>query len=89
VHGWCVHSIVLTIGQEGGYVIMLRPPRFHHLHLRSTDPAAVIAFYTRQFPTATSGSWGGFPALFAPNEVMILFDKVDAPTSMRWETPAR
>jgi catechol 2,3-dioxygenase-like lactoylglutathione lyase family enzyme len=58
---------------------MLSAPRFHHLHLRSTDPAAAIGFYTRQFPTTTSGSWGGFPALLSPNEVMILFDDVDEP----------
>jgi catechol 2,3-dioxygenase-like lactoylglutathione lyase family enzyme len=58
---------------------MLPIPQFHHLHLRSTDPAAAIGFYTRQFPSASSGSWGGLPALLSPNDVMILFDKVDAP----------
>ncbi|MFT5173126.1 MAG: catechol 2,3-dioxygenase-like lactoylglutathione lyase family enzyme [Gammaproteobacteria bacterium] len=59
--------------------MMLPTPRFHHLHMRATDPSAAIDFYTRQFPSATSGSWGGFDALLSPNEVMILFDKVDAP----------
>ncbi len=58
---------------------MLAPPRFHHLHLRSTDPDAAIGFYTRQFPTTSKGSWGEFPALMSPNDVMILFDKVDEP----------
>lgn len=58
---------------------MLPAPRFHHLHLRSTNPAAAIGFYARQFPTASSGSWGGFTALLSPNDVMILFDKVDEP----------
>jgi catechol 2,3-dioxygenase-like lactoylglutathione lyase family enzyme len=58
---------------------MLPTPRFHHLHLRSTDPAAAIGFYARQFPSATSGTWGGSPALLSPNEAMILFDKVDDP----------
>lgn len=58
---------------------MLPAPRFHHLHLRSRDPAAAIGFYTRRFPSTSSGSWGGFPALLSPNRVMILFDEVDTP----------
>ena len=58
---------------------MLPTPGFHHLHLNSVDPDAAIDFYVRQFPTTRKGSWGGHPALFSPNDVMILFDKVDAP----------
>ena len=58
---------------------MLPTPGFHHLHLRSIDPATAISFYTRQFPTAAIGSWGEFPALLSPNDVMVLFDKVDEP----------
>lgn len=57
---------------------MLPTPGFHHLHLRSVDPAAAIDFYTRQFPSTHGGSWGGHPALFSSNDVMILFDAVDA-----------
>ena len=56
---------------------MLPTPKFHHLHLNSTDPDAAIDFYTRQFPSTSKGSWGGFPALKSPNDVMVLFDKVD------------
>ena len=58
---------------------MLPTPGFHHLHLRSIDPDAAISFYTRQFPTASIGSWSEFPALLSPNDVMVLFDKVDEP----------
>jgi catechol 2,3-dioxygenase-like lactoylglutathione lyase family enzyme len=58
---------------------MLPTPGFHHLHLNSVDPDAAIDFYVRQFPTASKGSWGGFPALLAPNNCMILFNKVEAP----------
>src|SRR6267154_1492169 len=60
---------------------MLPTPKFHHLHLNSTDPNAAIDFYTRQFPSTSKGSWGGFPALKSPNDVMVLFDKVDRPPS--------
>jgi len=56
---------------------MLPAPVFHHLHLRSVDPEAAIGFYVRQFPSSTGGEWGGFPALFCPNDCMILFEKVD------------
>jgi hypothetical protein len=58
---------------------MLPTPGFHHLHLNSVDPDAAIAFYVGQFPTTRKGSWARHPALFSPNNVMILFDKVDAP----------
>jgi catechol 2,3-dioxygenase-like lactoylglutathione lyase family enzyme len=58
---------------------MLPTPGFHHLHLNSVDPAAAIDWYTRQFPTCTKGEWAGFPALLSPNNVMVLFTKVDAP----------
>lgn len=64
-----------------GFHHVLPPPRFHHLHLRSTDPTTAIDFYTRLFPSSTSGSWGGFPALLSPNDAMILFEQVDAPAA--------
>lgn len=55
---------------------MLPTPGFHHIHLRATDPDAMIGFYCRQFPTSRPGTWAGLPALFCPNDVMILFDGV-------------
>src|SRR5215468_3916481 len=58
---------------------MLPAPRFHHIHLNSVDPDSAIAFYTRQFPSTSKASWGGFPALRSPNDVMVLFTKVDTP----------
>jgi catechol 2,3-dioxygenase-like lactoylglutathione lyase family enzyme len=58
---------------------MLPTPGFHHLHLNSVDPDAAIDWYTRQFPSCTRGEWGGFPALLSPNNVMVLFNKVDTP----------
>jgi len=62
---------------------MLPAPGFHHLHLNSVDPDAAIAFYIEQFPASAKSSWGGFPALAAPNNVLILFTRVAtaAPTS--------
>jgi catechol 2,3-dioxygenase-like lactoylglutathione lyase family enzyme len=61
---------------------MLPTPGFHHLHLNSVDPDAAIAFYTRQFPSTSKGRWAGLPALLSPNNVMVLFDKVDEPPPM-------
>lgn len=66
----------------------LSPPRFHHVHLRSTDPSSAVDFYTRQFDAVTSGVWGGYPAAFSANDVMILFEKDDnirsEPQSALW-----
>ena len=61
---------------------MLPMPGFHHIHLNSVDPDKAIGFYTRQFPTTTKSSWGGFPALESPNNVLVLFTKVDEPPAM-------
>ena len=61
---------------------MLATPAFHHLHLNSSDPDAAIAFYTRQFPSTSKGTWAGFPALFSPNNVLILFNKVNTQPAM-------
>ena len=61
---------------------MLPNPSFHHLHLNSVDPDAAIAFYTRQFPSTSAGTWSGLPALRSPNNVMIVFTKVDRPPAM-------
>src|ERR1700674_4328239 len=58
---------------------MLPAPGFHHLHLNSVDPEAAIGFYIRQFPSTSKGSWGGFPALKSPNNILVLFTKVDTP----------
>jgi catechol 2,3-dioxygenase-like lactoylglutathione lyase family enzyme len=60
---------------------MLPTPKFHHLHLNSTDPDAAIDFYTRQFPSTAKANWGSFPALKSPNDVMVLFTKVDTPAT--------
>jgi catechol 2,3-dioxygenase-like lactoylglutathione lyase family enzyme len=57
---------------------MLPTPGFHHLHLNSVDPDAAIDWYVRQFPSCTKGEWAGIPALLSPNNIMVLFNKVDA-----------
>jgi len=56
---------------------MLPAPGFHHLHLNSVDPEAAIGCYARQFPSGARTEWAGLPALAAPNDVLILFSKVE------------
>ena len=68
---------------------MLPTPSFHHLHLNSVNPDAAIDFYVRQFASTSKVSWGGLPALEAPNDAMLLFTKVDttpvtSPQSAIW-----
>jgi catechol 2,3-dioxygenase-like lactoylglutathione lyase family enzyme len=58
---------------------MLATPKFHHIHLNSVDPDKAIGFYTQRFPSTARGNWCGFPALKSPNDVMVLFTKVDTP----------
>src|ERR1700730_15219098 len=58
---------------------MLPTPGFHHLHLNSVDPEAALGSHIRHFPSTSKGSWGGSPALKSPNNVLVLFTKVDTP----------
>src|SRR5262245_56284086 len=57
----------------------LPTPGFHHLHLNSVNPEAAIDFYTRYFPTTSKTTFDGKPALKSPNNVLVLFNKVNAP----------
>ena len=55
------------------------PPHFHHILLNSTDPAAAIAFYAKEFPATAPTTWEGMPALSSPSHVLIVFNKVSRP----------
>ena len=65
---------------------MLPTPRFHHLHLNSVNPGAAIDFYVRQFASTAKASWGGLPALKSPNDVLVLFTKVDTAPAVEPQT---
>src|SRR5262249_55971854 len=75
-----LHRDRAVLRQASGEIdVTLPAPGFHHLHLNSVDPDAAVDFYVRQFASTSKTSWGGFPALASPNNVLILFSKVDAP----------
>ena len=65
---------------------MLPTPGFHHLHLNSVNPDAAIDFYARQFASTAKASWGGMPALKSPNNVLVLFTKVDTTPAIEPQT---
>jgi len=71
-------SLVCRSPVPAGAQNMLPAPGFHHLQLNSVNPDAAIGFYMRQFPSTAKTSWGGFPALKSPNNVLILFTRVDS-----------
>src|SRR3954468_24479791 len=64
----------------------LPAPGFHHLHLNSTNPDAAIAWYVKAFPVTSKTTWGGMPALTSPNNVLLLFTKVDQPPATQPQT---
>jgi hypothetical protein len=65
---------------------VLDTPRFHHLHLNSVDPDAAIDFYVRQFASTSRTTWGGFPALASPDDVLILFTQVSSAPAVEPDT---
>jgi catechol 2,3-dioxygenase-like lactoylglutathione lyase family enzyme len=64
----------------------LPAPGFHHLHLNSTNPEKAIDWYVKAFPVNSKVTWGGQPALKSPNNVLILFNKVDQPPATQPQT---
>ncbi len=69
-------------GQDGA----LPAPGFHHLHLNSTNPERAIEWYTKAFPVTSKATWGGLPALRSPNNVLVLFTRVDQPPATQPQT---
>ena len=50
------------------------------------NPDAAIAFYAKEFPTTSKATWGGMPALKSPNNVLVLFTKVEQPPATQPQT---
>jgi len=71
--------VALCAGLQLGAQTPLPTPGFHHLHLNSVNPDAAIDFYTKYFPSTSRTTFAGQPALKSPNNVLVLFTKVDKP----------
>src|ERR1051325_5041545 len=64
----------------------LGTPGFHHLHLNSTNPEAAIGFYARQFPSTSKTTFAGAVALKSPNNVLVVFTRVDRAPALQPQT---
>ena len=73
-------------GQTPTPAVGLPVPGFHHLHLNSTNPDAAVAFYVKEFPSTSKTTWAGMPAVKSPNNVLVLFTKVDMPPATQPQT---
>jgi catechol 2,3-dioxygenase-like lactoylglutathione lyase family enzyme len=79
-------SVVIGSANPQSESTALATPGFHHLHLASMNPEAAIAFYTKAFPSTAKTAWAGLPALRSPNNVLVLFTKIDQPASTQPQT---
>ncbi len=90
-------TILVATGLVAGLVAGLAPtgaqqsaslpePGFHHLHLNSMNPDAAVAFYTKAFPSTSKTTWAGLPALKSPNNVLVLFTRVEQPPATQPQT---
>src|SRR4051812_41512467 len=75
----CGIAMVVGTGLGVHAQASLPTPGFHHLHLNSVNPDAAIEFYTTYFPSTSKTAFAGQPALKSPNNVLVLFNKVNAP----------
>jgi len=64
----------------------LPTPGFHHLHLNSTNPETAAAWYAKEFPSTSKTTWGGMTALKSPNNVLVLFTRVEQPPATQPQT---
>src|SRR3954470_22403956 len=64
----------------------LPAPGFHHLHLNSMNPETAAAWYAREFPSTSKTTWAGQTALKSPNNVLVLFARVDQPPATQPQT---
>jgi hypothetical protein len=55
------------------------PPRFHHLHLNSADPAGTVRFYQQQFSTVVPTTVAGFPGFRTGSVLVLLSTRAGAP----------
>jgi len=81
-------ATVIGFGPAMAQPAPLPPPTFHHLMLNTVDPDAAIAFYIKAFPGTKLTQWGGYPAIFSPTNVLILFHKVATPPPSDPQTTA-
>jgi catechol 2,3-dioxygenase-like lactoylglutathione lyase family enzyme len=61
-------------------------PGFHHLHLNSMNPETAAAWYAKEFPSTSKTTWGGMTALKSPNNVLVLFTRVEQPPATQPQT---
>ncbi len=67
-----------AIAVHGQDSTALPAPKFHHLHLNSTNPDAAVDFYVKAFPSTERTTFAGQPALKA-GPIYVLFTKVSSP----------
>src|SRR5262245_16969269 len=74
------------VPRAGAQSDALPAPGFHHLHLNSMNPDTAAAWYAKEFPSTSKTTWGGTTALKSPNNVLLLFAKVDQPPATQPQT---
>jgi hypothetical protein len=50
------------------------------------EPGRGVALYAKEFPSTSKATWGGHAALKSPNNVLVLFTKVDQPPATQPQT---
>src|SRR6185369_7820095 len=85
-------ALLLAAGVAAGLATVsaqpasLPTPGFHHLHLNSTNPETAAAWYAKEFPSTSKTTWGGMTALKSPNNVLVLFTRVEQPPATQPQT---
>jgi len=84
-------TLIAVVLCAGAAALVAQPaalptPGFHHLHLNSTNPETAAAWYAKEFPSTSKTTWGGMTALKSPNNVLVLFTRVEQPPATQPQT---
>jgi catechol 2,3-dioxygenase-like lactoylglutathione lyase family enzyme len=83
---WIAAALAAAAVSLAAQPAALPAPGFHHLHLNSTNPDAAAAWYAKEFPSTSKTTWGGMTALKSPNNVLMLFTRVEQPPATQPQT---
>ena len=79
-------ALAAALVSVGAQPAPLAAPGFHHLHLNSMNPETAAAWYAKEFPSTSKTRWGGMTALKSPNNVLVLFTRVEQPPATQPQT---
>lgn len=69
-------SVTTHAQAPGSTAAALPTPKYHHIHINSTDPERALDWYSNYWPDGKRMTLAGFPAFYGGNDLHLLYTKV-------------